>query len=405
VGEVQNNQVTLTYTAYNEAADPETGVVLMTTLAPGVTVAGSATPPSQEGQDLAWSLGTIDGFSRASVSVTVNLPTTTPSQLDSGARVFATLDAASVSNSTVPATLRAGTVDPALLASTADANTTDPYIQETAAILGYDPNAIYNFLHTQVGYNAYLGSVRGARGTLWTGSGNALDVASLGVALMRASGIPAQYVSGTLSPSQSQSLILTMFPSASQTNGYIPNGTVTADPANDSALLSETENHSWFQFDSGSGMQDADPLIPGASIGQSFTTSTGSFAEVPDALREKTEVQIVAEITSQGLFGPSSAQKIVLDQTFNDVDLVGHPLSFGNFVSGNSAGFIITATTYTYTPFMVIGDDANPDPTKDETISGTLYQEMFMILQFASSEVTGLFMNVTLSGPEGASQT
>ncbi len=33
-GGVQNNQVTITYTAYNEQANPETGVTISTTLAP-----------------------------------------------------------------------------------------------------------------------------------------------------------------------------------------------------------------------------------------------------------------------------------------------------------------------------------------------------------------------------------
>ena len=37
VGDVQNNQETITYTVYNEQADPETGVLLTTTLEPGVT--------------------------------------------------------------------------------------------------------------------------------------------------------------------------------------------------------------------------------------------------------------------------------------------------------------------------------------------------------------------------------
>ncbi len=37
VGGVQNNQETITYTVYNEQADPETGVLLTTTLEPGVT--------------------------------------------------------------------------------------------------------------------------------------------------------------------------------------------------------------------------------------------------------------------------------------------------------------------------------------------------------------------------------
>ena len=80
-----------------------------------------------------------------------------------GAQAFATLDAGALSAATPAATLRAGNVsDPSLLASTPDANTTDPFIQEEAAKLAYDPQQIFNFLHTQVGYNSYLGSVRGA---------------------------------------------------------------------------------------------------------------------------------------------------------------------------------------------------------------------------------------------------
>ena len=90
---------------------------------------------------------------------------------------------------------------------------------------------IFNFLHTQIGYNSYLGSVRGARGTLWSNAGNALDVASLGVALMRASGIPAQYVSGHAVAEPGPELILSMFPASYQTVGYIPAGTQVSDPA------------------------------------------------------------------------------------------------------------------------------------------------------------------------------
>jgi uncharacterized repeat protein (TIGR01451 family) len=420
VGEVENNQVTITYTVYNEAADTETGVLLTDTLKAGVSVVSSTVtldgttttqPPDQSGQNLAWSLAPIQGYDRESVALTVKLPAlgasqTTPFAIDTGAQAYAMLDAGAVSASTPAATIQPGNVsDPSLLASTPDANTNDPYIQEEAAALNYDPTQIFDFLNTQIGYQSYAGSVRGARGTLWSGSGNALDVASLGVALMRASGIPAQYAQGTLSQAQAQSLILSMFPSLDQTTGYVPSGTATSDPADDSDLLSESENHYWFQFDASGGMKDADPLMPGATIGQTFATTTGTFGEVPDALREKTEVQIVAEITSAGLFGGSSADTTVLDHTFNDVDLVGHPLSFGNMVSGSSAGFIITATTFTYTPYVTVGDDANPDPSRDETITGTPYQEVFSNFPFVSSEVTGLFLNVTESGPQGAAVT
>ena len=281
------------------------------TLAAGVTLVSSTVTldgttttqlPDQSGQNLAWSLAPIQGYDRESVALTLNLPAlnanmTIPFAIDSGAKAYAMLDAGAVSASTPAATLQPGNVsDPSLLASTVDADTNDPFIQEEAAALDYNAQNIFNFLHTQIVYNSYLGSVRGARGTLWSLAGNALDTASLGVALMRASGIPAQYVSGTLSQSDAQELILSMFPAQYQTVGYIPAGTQVSDPANDPQLLSETESHYWFQFDTGSGMTDADPLMPGATIGQTFTTSTGTFTAVPADLEETTEVQLVAEI-------------------------------------------------------------------------------------------------------------
>jgi len=409
VGEVQNNQVTITYTVYNEQADPETGALLTDTLKPGVTFASASQQPDQSGQNLAWSLGTIQGYDRASVSLTVNVPISTTLQLDTGAQAYATLDAGAVSASTPAATLQPGNVsDPSLLASTPDANTTDPFVQEEAAKLDYDPTQIFNFLHTQVGYNSYLGSVRGARGTLWSNAGNALDVASLGVALMRASGIPAQYVSGTLSQSDAQELILSMFPASVQTVGYIPAGTQTADPADDPQLLSETESHYWFQFDTGSGMTDADPLMAGATVGQTFTTSTGTFTEVPDSLREKIEVQVVAEITNtaSALFGLSGQQDTtVLDQTFNDVDLVGKPISIGNLVNETDLSSpVFVSQVITYTPYVMFGD-FNTSVQSDEFIQGTPYQETLTNFPFGSQVLTGLFLNVTLSGPDGPAET
>jgi uncharacterized membrane protein len=406
VGEVQKNQVTITYTVYNEQADPETGVMLTTSLEPGVTLASASPQPDISGANLAWSLGTIQGYDRASVSLTVNLASPTPLQLDTGAHVFATLHAGAVSNSTPAATLRPGNVDPSLLASTPDANTTDPFVQNAAAALGYDPNRIFDFLHSQIGYNAYVGSVRGARGTLWSAAGNALDVASLGVALMRASGIPAQYVSGTLSQSLAQQLILSMFPAGYQTVGYVSSGT-TSDPADDSQLLSETEAHDWFQFDPGTGMRNADPLMAGAAVGQAFTSPSGTFAEVPDALREKTEVMLNAELFSPGffVFGGGLSRTTVLDQTFNDVDLVGHPLTFGNFVNQTGGGFIFTTTTTTYSPYVEISDEAYPGSNQDEVLRGKDYQEVVTNFPFGSQILTGLFLDITLSGPEGPAQS
>jgi hypothetical protein len=48
-GDIQNDQETITYTVYNEQADPETGVLLTTTLEPGVSLASASQQPDQSG--------------------------------------------------------------------------------------------------------------------------------------------------------------------------------------------------------------------------------------------------------------------------------------------------------------------------------------------------------------------
>src|SRR3954453_16474999 len=85
VSAIQNNQETITYTVYNEQANPVIGVLLTDTLQPGVTFQSASALPDRDGQKLAWSLGTIQGFDRVSVALTVSLDNPVPLQLDSGA--------------------------------------------------------------------------------------------------------------------------------------------------------------------------------------------------------------------------------------------------------------------------------------------------------------------------------
>src|SRR5215470_12523367 len=50
VADVQNNEVTITYTVYNQQADDADGVLLTDTLANGVTLKSSSQSPNQSGQ-------------------------------------------------------------------------------------------------------------------------------------------------------------------------------------------------------------------------------------------------------------------------------------------------------------------------------------------------------------------
>lgn len=71
-------------------------------------------------------------------------------------------------------------------------------IQAKAAELGHDPVAIYNWVRNHVQWQPTWGAVQNADITLSAQRGNAFDIASLTIALLRASGFPARYVHGTI---------------------------------------------------------------------------------------------------------------------------------------------------------------------------------------------------------------
>ena len=83
------------------------------------------------------------------------------------------------------------------LAETIDAPQTNA-IKALANTLGKNPHKIYQWVHDNIYYFPSYGSVQGAQDTLDKKTGNAFDQASLLVALLRASGVPARYVYGTV---------------------------------------------------------------------------------------------------------------------------------------------------------------------------------------------------------------
>jgi|GEM_PF-1527142 len=73
-----------------------------------------------------------------------------------------------------------------------------PGIRALATSLGDDPLAIFNWVRQNVLFVPTFGSVQGAEGCRRTRECNAHDTASLLVALLRVSGVPARYAIGTL---------------------------------------------------------------------------------------------------------------------------------------------------------------------------------------------------------------
>lgn len=86
---------------------------------------------------------------------------------------------------------------PADLAETIEVQLT-PEIRAKALELEYKPLKIYEWVRNSVEFVPTWGSIQGANHTLLTKQGNAMDIASLLIALLRASGIHARYVTGTI---------------------------------------------------------------------------------------------------------------------------------------------------------------------------------------------------------------
>lgn len=293
------------------------------------------------------------------------------------------------------------------LAPTPDANSADPFIVQKAQELGHDPVRIFQFVRDEIGFESYRGSLRGARGTLWSKAGNALDQASLLIALLRASGIPARYVRGTLSDANAKTLILSMFPNPLRVLGCLDPDVEVADPANDPQLLAETREHYWVQ--SGNGFQDADPTFANATIGQVFASLGETFSEVPDNLRHKVTVRLHRELTLPGaglLTGGAASGDVatVLEQIFNTVELVGRSLSIGHFVISGNLGTIFTSTTHAYSPYVVV-NQRDGNVLDDPFFRGSDYQEVLTNFPFGNQILTGLFLEVILHFPDGRKET
>jgi hypothetical protein len=204
-------------------------VLLADRLLPANAAFHAASPlPDRNGDTLAWNLGDIPPLGSVTATLTVQLPGSGEFvDLDTGVTAWGMLQGRVVTASTAPASLAPDDMAEWLI-WTVDADYYDEYMVQKAAELGNNWQQIFAYVRS-LGYESYKGSLRGTRGTLWSEAGNSLDQASLLIAMLRGSGIPARYRHGTLSTERAQELILSMFPEPQGIIGHIPPGTEAAD--------------------------------------------------------------------------------------------------------------------------------------------------------------------------------
>ncbi|HNS01571.1 MAG TPA: transglutaminase domain-containing protein [Anaerolineae bacterium] len=395
-------------TAFDYSRDPNRirQVIVSDELLAGVSGFVSADPqPSRNGNRLVWNLGDLDPYGQATIQLRITAPGSAAvfTNLDSGAVVYGGHQGRMVSATAGPARL-APDGFAAFLSCTIDANCADPYIVEQAGRLAGDGVAAFGFVRDDIGYESYAGSLRGARGALWSAAGNAADQASLLIALLRARGVPARYLHGTLNSANAQTLVASMFPAASGVGGLAPADEPRADPVNSSALLDPARDHWWVEaYLPGLGWTQLDPSFAGAAVGQSFTTPQGpAVAELPDSVRHKVTIALKVEqynVFSVGPGGVGLSAIQPLSQTFNTVELVGEPVTLGHLVSTDSSGGMVYSNyEHTYVPYLIVGLEETLYP-------GDPYLELLTNFPLASNPILAQWLMFTVTAPDGSSET
>ncbi len=287
------------------------------------------------------------------------------------------------------------------------ADPADPRVIALATSLGNSPTAIHQYVRDNIGIEIYVGSLRGARGVLASKAGNALDRASLTIALLRAANpaIDAHYVQGLLGNTEVTALIGRAFSDPSRILGC-DNPAPGFNPAN---LVPEAQNHTWVEYRVGtSGAYTAlDTAFAGAAVNQTFTTASQTFNSIPANQRHSTRIRLDVESFTQAAaaFGLGMGTATVLDRSFDSADLVDKPITVSHFVNTFSPpGLALSATQNTYSPYLTVGDSRSGVDTYD-VIRGTDYGEIITNFPLGNILVTGVFVNIDIVDPSGQIQS
>lgn len=361
-------------------------------------VVSASLPASLAGGVYTFQLDDIPPLGQASVTIELDGPgsVTEPTELDNGATGWGMVNGRSATAIAPPSILWPDSMGD-WLSCTLDANCQDESVIAQAAQLGQSHETIFTFVR-DLPFESYSGSLRGARGTLWSAAGNSVDQASLLIALLRASGVPARYRSGQLDNADIETLILSMFPAPLGVVGHLPqdNPFPLADPLQNQMLWDESRDHYWVEaFLPGLGWTDLDPAFADAQIGDRFVAAPAPapLSELPASLRHSVNLRLKVE-----KYHPFTglSHSYPLDYTFSAVELVGEPVTFGQMVNTQRQGGMVFANVFhTYTPYLMLAD-------ADALLEGEPFQETITNFPLGTEIVTGEWLEIELHHPDGA---
>ncbi len=205
-------------------------------------------------------------------------------------------------------------------------------VDTKAAEIGSDPAALFAFMREHIRTEIYAGILRGARGTLMAGAGNAWDQALLLAAMLRHHGRQVRFARTHLGQDKAADVVELMFAeaarprSATTTRPDVPDSLQkqsrallarieanwrrahaqvlqAVDQASLSlgdtatsrdALAAEAADHVWVEYQEGDRWIALDPVAT-AAAGTSVASDGDSFSEVPDAFYHHVTIRVWIE--------------------------------------------------------------------------------------------------------------
>jgi hypothetical protein len=253
-----------------------------------------------------------------------------------------------------------------------------------AARLGPDLSAAFAYLRDRVGYQPYAGALRGVRGTLLAGAGNAADRSLLLAALLKQQGFAVRFATAVLSDADAASLLdaarpgdaaavgparlpATLLGAAGIEPARVEAGALQAAAARQAfldsvgaeaahqaplvaaalgdavigggdprqSLREDVRDHVWVQVRDGDAWVDLDPTLPAAIPGQRLAEAAETYDALPERLWQSVQFVLTIErrdadgLVTEELGGWSVRVADVMDSGLPAFTLVNQPLDTG----------------------------------------------------------------------------
>jgi hypothetical protein len=223
-----------------------------------------------------------------------------------------------------------------------------------AAALGNDPQRIFAFVRDSISYEAYRGLLRGPRGTLLAGAGNAVDRSALLAAMLERAGQRVRFARGTLDERRARDLVMSMWAARQEIPGSPPAVPPKVKAATElfraaarrdfalirermdalgvqlrpdsiptiESLVQDAQQHYWVQWSREGTWVDLDPLFPDAQPGDTHAKAEQNFFTLPPALAHQVHVRVTVEEYT----GSVAARRRILTFSRPAADLSGMDL-------------------------------------------------------------------------------